>query len=56
MHKTHHSARDTDEPREPQESADPRRWKALALDGYAPRSRSKPEMLQGALFSYLEAP
>ena len=30
--------------------------KALALDGYAPRSRSKPEMLQGALFSYLEAP
>src|SRR5215204_456537 len=31
MHKTHHSARDTDEPREPQESADPRRWKALAV-------------------------
>jgi hypothetical protein len=30
--------------------------KALALDGYAPQSRSKPEMLQGALFSYLEAP
>jgi hypothetical protein len=30
--------------------------KALALDGYAARSRSKPEMLQGALFSYLEAP
>jgi MFS family permease len=31
MHKLHHSARDTDEPREPQESADPRRWKALAV-------------------------
>ncbi len=31
MHKPHHSARDTDEPREPQESADPRRWKALAV-------------------------
>jgi len=31
MHKPHHPARDTDEPREPQESADPRRWKALAV-------------------------
>ena len=31
MHKPHHLARDTDEPREPQESADPRRWKALAV-------------------------
>jgi putative transposase len=29
--------------------------KALALDGYAARSRSKPEVLQGVLFSYLEA-
>ena len=30
--------------------------KALGLrDGYAARSRSKPESLQGALFSYLEA-
>ncbi|MDQ3856478.1 MAG: helix-turn-helix domain-containing protein [Chloroflexota bacterium] len=29
--------------------------KALRLEGYAPRSRSKPEALQGALFSYLEA-
>src|SRR5215207_7879489 len=31
MHKPHLSARDTDEPRQPQESADPRRWKALAV-------------------------
>jgi EmrB/QacA subfamily drug resistance transporter len=31
MHDPHHPARDTDEPREPQESADPRRWKALAV-------------------------
>ena len=31
MHKAHHPARDTDEPREPHESADPRRWKALAV-------------------------
>src|SRR5215218_7516839 len=31
MHKLHHPARDADEPREPQESADPRRWKALAV-------------------------
>src|SRR5918993_646131 len=30
MHHSHHPVRDTDEPREPQESADPRRWKALA--------------------------
>src|SRR6266498_5432360 len=30
MHDTHHPVRDTDEPREAQESADPRRWKALA--------------------------
>jgi EmrB/QacA subfamily drug resistance transporter len=29
MHDTHHPVRDRDEPREPQESADPRRWKAL---------------------------
>ena len=28
---------------------------ALALDGYAARSRGKPEALQQALFSYLEA-
>jgi len=28
--------------------------KALALDGYAARSRIKPEALQGVLFSYLE--
>src|SRR5918993_1869300 len=35
MHKTHHPARDTDEPRKPQESADPRRWKALAVLGLA---------------------
>src|SRR5829696_6663245 len=31
MHKLHHPARDADEPREPQESADPRRWKALSV-------------------------
>jgi EmrB/QacA subfamily drug resistance transporter len=31
MHDTHYPVRDTDEPREPQESADPRRWKALAV-------------------------
>src|SRR6266545_4622049 len=31
MYKPHHPVRDTDEPREPQEFADPRRWKALAL-------------------------
>src|SRR5215203_2840734 len=31
MHKPHHLTRYTDEPREPQESADPRRWKALAV-------------------------
>src|SRR5215204_3346982 len=31
MHKPHHLTRHTDEPREPQESADPRRWKALAV-------------------------
>jgi EmrB/QacA subfamily drug resistance transporter len=31
MHDPHHPVRDTDEPREPQESADPRRWKALAV-------------------------
>src|SRR4029453_14961246 len=30
MHDTHHPVHDTDEPREPQASADPRRWKALA--------------------------
>jgi EmrB/QacA subfamily drug resistance transporter len=30
MHDTHLPVRDTNEPREPQESADPRRWKALA--------------------------
>jgi hypothetical protein len=29
--------------------------KALALDGYAPRSRGEPEALQEVLFSYLEA-
>src|SRR5918994_5411380 len=29
--KLHHLTRYTDEPREPQESADPRRWKALAV-------------------------
>jgi EmrB/QacA subfamily drug resistance transporter len=31
MHDPHHLVRDTNEPREPQESADPRRWKALAV-------------------------
>src|SRR6266487_3813742 len=31
MHDTHHPVHDTDEPREAQESADPRRWKALAV-------------------------
>jgi EmrB/QacA subfamily drug resistance transporter len=31
MHDTHHPVRDTNEPRKPQESADPRRWKALAV-------------------------
>jgi len=31
MHDTHHPVRDTNEPREPRESADPRRWKALAV-------------------------
>jgi predicted MFS family arabinose efflux permease len=31
MHKPHHLIRYTDEPREPQESADPHRWKALAV-------------------------
>lgn len=31
MHDTHHPVRDTNEPRKPQESADPRRWKALAM-------------------------
>jgi EmrB/QacA subfamily drug resistance transporter len=30
MHYTHHPVRDTNKPREPQASADPRRWKALA--------------------------
>jgi EmrB/QacA subfamily drug resistance transporter len=30
MHDTRHPVRDTDQPHEPQESADPRRWKALA--------------------------
>src|SRR5215207_3997156 len=30
MHDPRHPVRDRDEPREPQESADPRRWKALA--------------------------
>lgn len=29
--------------------------KALALDGYAPRSGGKPKSLQGALFSYIDA-
>jgi hypothetical protein len=29
--------------------------KALELEEYAARSRNKPETLQGALFSYLEA-
>jgi EmrB/QacA subfamily drug resistance transporter len=31
MHDPQHLVRETDEPREPQESADPRRWKALAV-------------------------
>jgi EmrB/QacA subfamily drug resistance transporter len=31
MHDTHHPVRDTNEPREPQASADPRRWTALAV-------------------------
>src|SRR5215218_6576265 len=31
MHDTHHPVRDTNEPREPQASADPRGWKALAV-------------------------
>src|ERR671912_68890 len=31
MHKPYHLTRYTDEPREPQESADPRCWKALAV-------------------------
>src|SRR6266496_5645165 len=31
MHDPHDPVRDTDEPREPRESADPRRWKALAV-------------------------
>jgi EmrB/QacA subfamily drug resistance transporter len=31
MHDHHHPVRDTNEPREPQDSADPRRWKALAV-------------------------
>src|SRR5512133_1710966 len=31
MHDPQHPVRDIDEPREPQESADPRRWKALAV-------------------------
>jgi EmrB/QacA subfamily drug resistance transporter len=31
MHDTHHPVRDTNEPREPQTSVDPRRWKALAV-------------------------
>ena len=31
MHDTHYPVRETDQPREPQESADPRRWKALAV-------------------------
>lgn len=29
--------------------------KVLGLDGYAPRSTNRPEMLQGVLFTYLEA-
>ena len=29
--------------------------KAIGLEGYAPRSRGEPEVLQGVLFSYLEA-
>jgi EmrB/QacA subfamily drug resistance transporter len=31
MHDTHHPVRDSNEPREPQASADPRRWTALAV-------------------------
>src|SRR5215213_1491998 len=31
MHDPHHPVRDTNEPREPQASADPRRWRALAV-------------------------
>src|SRR5512133_2274111 len=31
MHDTHHPVRDRNEPPEPQASADPRRWKALAV-------------------------
>ena len=31
MHDTHHPVHDTEEPREAQDSADPRRWKALAV-------------------------
>jgi EmrB/QacA subfamily drug resistance transporter len=31
MHDTHDPVRDTNDPREPQESADPRRWTALAV-------------------------
>src|SRR5215216_4761552 len=31
MHDINHPVRDTDEPREPQGSADPRRWTALAV-------------------------
>src|SRR5215207_5438993 len=31
MQNPHHPARDTDQPRAPQESADPRRWMALAV-------------------------
>jgi EmrB/QacA subfamily drug resistance transporter len=31
MHDLHHPVRDPDEPRKPRESADPRRWKALAV-------------------------
>jgi EmrB/QacA subfamily drug resistance transporter len=31
MHDTHYPVRDTDQPREPQGSADPRRWTALAV-------------------------
>jgi EmrB/QacA subfamily drug resistance transporter len=31
MHDIHYPVRDTDQPRDPQESADPRRWKTLAV-------------------------
>jgi MFS family permease len=31
MHDPHHPVRDTNEPRQPQASADPRRWEALAV-------------------------